>query len=99
MKKAKVYDRNWQKLRRIQLKKDPLCFFHRKAGLLVRATVADHITPIREDASKRLVQENLQSLCKECHDSIKQRIERGTYDQIGIDGLPTNPTHPWNLNK
>jgi 5-methylcytosine-specific restriction endonuclease McrA len=58
--------------------------------------MVDHIIPIREDDSLRLVLENTQSLCDSCHNSLKQKMESGTYNPVGEDGLPTSPEHPWN---
>lgn len=52
------------------------------------ATVADHVTPHRGDAALFWDTTNLQSLCKLCHDSIKQRMERNNKPQIGLDGWP-----------
>ncbi|MEN9807216.1 MAG: hypothetical protein RL756_1736 [Pseudomonadota bacterium] len=59
------------------------------------ATVADHVVPHKGDAVKFWHGE-LQSLCKHCHDSRKQRIERGGIDP-GCDasGVPLDPTHHW----
>lgn len=96
MDKGKRYDSTWRKLRRIQLIKDPFCAFCRKMGRVTAATVADHIVPIRDDPKARLDPENLQSLCKECHDTIKQKIESGSYAPVGFDGMPMSKDHPWN---
>lgn len=52
------------------------------------ATVADHVTPHRGDATLFWNPSNLQSLCKLCHDSIKQRIENSAKPAIGVDGWP-----------
>lgn len=76
--------------------REPFCFFCKKMGKLVRATVRDHVIPIREHPGGRLDDENLQSLCKSCHDSIKQRMERGTMSPVGLDGMPIAKDHPWN---
>lgn len=96
MKEKKIYDRNWQKVREIRLKVEPLCRFCQKMGKITEATTVDHIIPVRKDPSLRLDLENTQSLCESCHDSIKQRMEAGDYNPIGEDGLPTSSEHPWN---
>jgi len=93
---SKTYDSTWRKLRRIQLRKDPLCAFCKKMGKITEATVADHITPISDDPKARLDPNNLQSLCKECHDTIKQRMESESYNQVGLNGMPMSKDHPWN---
>jgi len=39
----------------------------------------------------------LQSLCEACHNSAKKQIElRGYRCDIGLDGFPTDPNHPFN---
>jgi 5-methylcytosine-specific restriction endonuclease McrA len=47
------------------------------AGLTVAATVVDHITPHKGDAALFWDPANWQPLCKRCHDSTKQRLEKG----------------------
>ena len=40
---------------------------------------------------------NLESLCKSCHDSLAQSIEkRGYSTEVGTDGWPIDPKHPQN---
>ena len=61
----------------------------RARGRVVLATVVDHIEPHRGDQAK-FYGGALQSLCKQCHDSDKQRIELGKAPkpEIGLDGWP-----------
>jgi 5-methylcytosine-specific restriction endonuclease McrA len=99
MNKNKIYDTTWRKLRKIQLKKEPFCRFCFKMGRLTPATVADHIVPIREDAGRRLDPDNLQSLCAQCHDSLKQRMESESFSPVGTNGFPISKNHPWNKDK
>jgi 5-methylcytosine-specific restriction enzyme A len=65
----------WQVRRRDQLASEPLCRFHLARGETVAATVADHIEPHHDDWDK-FIRGALQSLCKRCHDSEKQKAER-----------------------
>jgi 5-methylcytosine-specific restriction protein A len=44
-------------------------------GLLVIATVTDHIIPHRGDMVRFWDRANWQSLCEPCHNSEKQRLE------------------------
>ncbi|RMF02552.1 MAG: HNH endonuclease [Alphaproteobacteria bacterium] len=87
--------RTWKRLRRLRLATDPLCAYCRKQGVTRAATVVDHIKPHRGDWALFADPSNTQSLCKHCHDSIKQSEERLGYSrQIGPDGWPIDPNHP-----
>jgi hypothetical protein len=53
------------------------------------------VEPHRGDWNK-FVTGKLQSLCEACHNSAKRQIElRGYRCDIGLDGLPTEPDHPF----
>ena len=56
----------WRRLSAAQLKREPLCRECMRAGRAALAEIADHIQPIRAGGA-RLDFENLQSLCKGCH--------------------------------
>jgi 5-methylcytosine-specific restriction endonuclease McrA len=65
-----------------------------KRGLVVPATVADHINPHDGDWN-RFMLDPLQSLCASCHSSAKAIIDkRGYAVDIGPDGWPLDPKHP-----
>jgi len=75
--RKRFYDRvAWKKARALQLQLEPLCRKCRTIGKLTAASVVDHIIP-REAGGPDYDQENLQSLCKPCHDG-KTR-SRGGY--------------------
>ena len=57
------YDYRWEKVRSLHLANEPLCRMCSRPADLV-----DHITPIR-DGGERLDDDNLQSLCRRCHDA------------------------------
>lgn len=63
---ARGYDRAHRKWRAAVLRRNPLCVECLKVGRTTRATVADHIVPIRDGGSKRDL-ENGQGLCHPCH--------------------------------
>ncbi|OWU83816.1 HNH endonuclease [Oceanicola sp. 22II-s10i] len=68
----------WQRLRWAVLVRD--LFTCAKCGRVEGQTsqlVADHIEPHRGDPALFWDEGNLQCLCKPCHDSEKQREERG----------------------
>lgn len=71
-----LYDRKWRKARLAHLAKHPLCVMCKGSGHIEAATVVDHIEPHRGNARLFWARSNWQSLCKSCHDSDKQRLER-----------------------
>lgn len=46
--------------------------------------VCDHIKPHRGDAALFWEETNLQTLCKPCHDKVKQQEEQATLHQRGV---------------
>jgi 5-methylcytosine-specific restriction protein A len=78
----------WQKLRARQLEAHPLCAMCQPRRVTV-ATVCDHVQPHRGNVI-RFWSGPFQSLCAPCHNSEKQRIEKGgkAKVRIGPDGWP-----------
>jgi 5-methylcytosine-specific restriction protein A len=64
---ARGYDRDWQRLRLVQLGREPLCRHCKARHLIEPAVEVDHIVPIKAAPELRLDIDNLQSLCKSCH--------------------------------
>ena len=90
------YGSRWQKARATYLLSHPLCLEHERRGFVVVATVVDHIEPHRGDQTLFWNTDNWQSLCKQCHDSHKQRLEKsGTVVGCDIDGMPIDKRHHW----
>jgi 5-methylcytosine-specific restriction endonuclease McrA len=84
--KGQIYGRQWRALRLMQLAREPLCRFCGLKGALTAATVVDHVTPHRGNRDLFYRLDNLQSLCKPCHDSAKQRQEKAeARGPIGCD--------------
>lgn len=77
---ARGYDRKWQKFSKKYLEQHPLCEECLRHGAATPATVVDHITPFRGDKKLQYDPNNLQALCKSCHDK-----KTGTKDR--------NPTY------
>ena len=79
----------WLRMRERQLMQEPLCRFCIELEDVTPATVVDHVMEHKGDEAVFFDAGNLQSLCKRCHDSIKQRMERGqTVVRFGPDGWP-----------
>jgi len=89
--------KQWKALRLHQLSIEPLCKFCQQQGNVTAAGVADHIEPHKGNRELFFAPSNLQSLCKTCHDSAKQRAESRGVKEIGADteGAPLDPTHHW----
>ncbi|MDP9666317.1 UNVERIFIED_ORG: 5-methylcytosine-specific restriction endonuclease McrA [Pseudomonas cremoricolorata] len=69
------YDYRWQKARERYLEEHPLCVYCEKNGRTTAARIVDHVVPHRGDMVLFWDQANWQSLCKPCHDSVKQAEE------------------------
>lgn len=86
----------WQRIRRMQLRRHPLCrFCLERRGKLEPAVVADHVVPHRGNMN-RFWTGMLQSLCEECHNRTKRLEEISAWKEIGKDGWPVDPSHPAN---
>jgi 5-methylcytosine-specific restriction protein A len=79
---SRGYDRTWRKLRLAFITEHPLCRLCAEAGLIVAGQVVDHITPHRGVEALRLARDNLQTLCKPCHDR-KTATEDGAFQTQG----------------
>jgi hypothetical protein len=56
----------------------------------------DHVVPHRGDWTTFCTRK-LQSLCEPCHNSTKKQVEQPGYCcDVGLDGLPIDPNHPFN---
>ena len=65
-------------------------------GKTVPANVVDHVKPHKGNEVLFFNPLNLQSLCKSCHDSAKQTLEKsGVLIGCGTDGTPLDPSHHW----
>jgi|SRR5215468_6480678 len=81
----------WKRLRKLQLMQHPLCKFCLERGIVTAANVVDHVAPHKG------ITGDLQSLCEPCHNSAKRQVElRGYRLDIGVDGYPIDPNHPFN---
>lgn len=79
----------WRHMRTRQLSLHPLCTFCLARDIVEPATVADHVTRHNGDPELFWDPDNLQSLCKYCHDSTKKRMELGQHVvQFDANGWP-----------
>ena len=87
------YGVKWRASRAIFLRANPICVFCLKAGRYSPATVVDHIKPHRGDMALFWDRDNWQALCKLCHDSTKQRMEKSGVVEIDEKGNPVGLAH------
>jgi 5-methylcytosine-specific restriction endonuclease McrA len=85
------YGSAWQKYRAGYLLSHPYCV---KCGKV--ASVVDHVKPHRGDQTLFWDKENHAALCRHCHNSYKQRLEKsGRIIGCDVKGFPTDPRHHW----
>ena len=69
----------WRRLRELKLKRNPVCEECYRRGRISKAAIADHVLPAREYPSRRLDIDNLQSLCRGCHNKKTAADKRGLF--------------------
>lgn len=89
------YDARWARFAKAYRERNPLCRPCQARGRLEPTFAVDHIVPLRQGGAK-FDEDNLQPLCETCHNSHKQSEDRLGYSrQIGVDGFPVDPRHPF----
>lgn len=89
----------WRKARSAFLAAHPLCALCARMGRDTAASVVDHIEPHGGDPALFWSPDNWQSLCPSCHSGTKRIADTKGYSQAaGVDGLPLDFRHPWNLS-
>jgi 5-methylcytosine-specific restriction endonuclease McrA len=75
------YDHKWTKYRKLYLMENPICVRCESLGVVVEATVIDHIKPVENGQHDPLfwVKTNHQSLCRSCHSWKTRVIDRKGY--------------------
>jgi 5-methylcytosine-specific restriction endonuclease McrA len=85
------YGSAWQKYRAGYLLSHPYCV---KCGKV--ASVVDHIKAHRGDQALFWDKENHAALCRHCHNSYKQKLEKsGRIIGCDVKGYPIDPRHHW----
>jgi 5-methylcytosine-specific restriction protein A len=87
----------WRRLRKSKLSANPLCEYCQPHRVTV-ATEVDHKVAINNGGDPWSM-ENLASACSDCHKSKTVADKMGTEWKrkgCGVDGLPIDPSHPWN---
>lgn len=77
---------------------DGLCERCDAKGLTVFATVVDHIKPLALGGTDD--DENTRNLCDDCHrDVTAEQFGHRAVGGCDADGLPIDPSHPWNVTQ
>lgn len=77
----------WRALRAQTLKRDLFTCQRAECGRIEGRTselVCDHIEPHRGDEQRFFDPTNLHTLCRTCHDGVKQKEEQATLHQRGV---------------
>ncbi len=109
-KEPRIYGSKWDRERLLFLRTHPLCAMCHEQGRVTAATVVDHIIPhkLKEALNSGNAEaiakaqklfwsrKNWQGLCKQHHDSTKQRIEkRGVVVGCDENGIPLDRASHW----
>lgn len=70
---ARGYDRQWERVRKAKLQRDPLCEDCLRADVVRPAVLVHHIESIEDRPELRLHMSNLRSLCFGCHERTHGR--------------------------
>lgn len=98
----------WKRLRLSKLQEQPMCEHCKAVGLLVLASVVDHVQPIKHGGDPFPALDGLAALCPPCHSAktargieagavktTRRRVRRGCTSS----GMPIDPLHPWKREK
>ena len=76
----------WQRLRRLQLSKHPLCVSCLSIGIVKQADQLDHLFPWGQISKQAFYINLFQSLCMSCHSSKTTMERRGIYRHYTNNG-------------
>jgi 5-methylcytosine-specific restriction protein A len=74
--RAQGYSSRWDRVSRQYRRANPLCVGCAAVGRTTLAQLVDHIVPHKRDYDRMWSVQNLQALCRQCHDTTKQRLEQ-----------------------
>jgi 5-methylcytosine-specific restriction enzyme A len=86
---------SWRRRAKHQLTLEPFCTLCEARCRLTPATIADH-HPTHGGDYNAFVLGPLRSLCRDCHQGQWAADQRGYRTDIGADGFPLDPKHPFN---
>lgn len=90
----------WRRTRKDQLEREPLCRSCAARGLVVAATVCNHVDKDAKATEEGFFAGPFSSLCAPCHDGGEQKAESaGFTGEADADGWPVDPRHPANRTR
>lgn len=91
------YNGRWEKARAAFLQARPWCAWCAEEGRQIKAEHVHHAEPHKGDSRKFWDRTKWVPLCAAHHNGRAQQQERhGYHGEVGSDGLPTDPKHPFN---
>ena len=69
------YGGDWQRTRKLYLRRNPICVDCKANGTITKATEVHHVCKIKERPELRLKHDNLMALCGQCHDARSAKGE------------------------
>lgn len=81
------YDSTWTKLAAKHRRRSPICIECERADIIVVCDVVDHKIPVSFRPELRLDPKNHWSLCHDCHNGIKRRLEAYAERTGQVDSL------------
>jgi 5-methylcytosine-specific restriction enzyme A len=96
---TKMYKtKNWERRSRANLHAHPLCAICESKGRVTVATLSHHVHPYKPGDDQLAFLGPLISVCHSCHLLLHGKPEKLPYrPDIGIDGMPSDPLHPFNV--
>ena len=83
-------------MRKSFLNAHPLCSLCTQMGRDTAANTVDHVLPHHGNPVIFWDENNLQSLCTKCHNSVKKNEEiHGIAPGCDVNGFPIDSKHPW----
>jgi 5-methylcytosine-specific restriction enzyme A len=94
---TKLYRRNrWAKISKLVLQRDKICQQCLRDGKVEPATLTHHVNEWRPNSTELDFWKGpFEALCFTCHEKIHGRSNKEYVRDIGIDGFPVDPLHPF----
>jgi 5-methylcytosine-specific restriction protein A len=72
---AKVYDKDWRRLRRDHIQSHPLCVLCREQNIIRAGDHVDHRVPVQVAPERRVDPTNLRTVCHPHHSQLTRNFQ------------------------